>query len=325
MQQINGMLHILKKLNRGIVLSALLLISIHSFSQKDTIQAFYTSYITSNQRLIEYSYYVNALKKNDPQNSKLAFERYKSTFANSKTGERDSAVLIFIRFHKSIEYFTYLEHYAKLFKDYGELNQTLINQEAEKISIYGFKPKYVDGAIITISIVGFVEELFQNLVSEEMKTFLTFNTQLEMVSDTYCEENTHEEYIKVQGNAIVILEKYINNQSGLLKEKLNRYYVDYFAQFTFSDYNPDLCPEYNAFHIQDKKLETVFNQFVKTNSSTKTAQLISFLIENKEKIDFDVLFESMRQKKCPEDLNCDCKNIDFKYKGIETLIDCMIH
>jgi hypothetical protein len=325
MQQINGMLHILKKLNSVIIFSAFLLISIHSFSQKDTIQAFYTDYITSNHRLIEYSSYVNALKKNDPKNSKLAFERYKSTFANSKKGERDSAVLIFIRFHKSIEYFSHLEHYAKLFKDYGELNQTLINQETENISIYGFKPKYVDGAIITISVVGFVEELFQDLVSEEMKTFLKFNTQLEMISNTYCEENAYEEYIKVQGNAIVILEKYINHQSGLLKEKLNRYYVDYFAQFAFSDYNPDLCPEYNVFHIQDKKLELVFNQFVKTHSKTNTAQLILYLIENKERIDFDVLFESLKQKKCPEDLNCDCKNIDFNYKGLETLIDCMIY
>jgi len=289
------------------------------FAQSETINAFLTRYKTNNQYLIEYSNYISSLDNTKPENSLNAIEKFDEIFKETEIEVKDSALLIFIRFHHSIEYFTNLDNYTDFIAEDGQLNESLLDKESKKIERFGLKAKYTDGSIITIQIPGYIEDNFKNKVSQEMQKILSFYTQRELIDNIWCEEDMYKEYIEEQGKSLILLEKYLNSDSKLLFDQLNRYYIDYFLGFVFQDRNPDLCSEYSKFHIVDKQLSSVFESFLENNKESKTAFLLDMIEQKSIDKSFDIkeLYYYLLNKECPDSDVYNCLESNFSYLEIE--------
>ena len=319
MTQINGMQHIMKKLNKILFVFILFINTSNVFAQSETINAFLTRYKTNNQYLIEYSNYISSLDNTKPENSLNAIEKFDEIFKETEIEVKDSALLIFIRFHHSIEYFTNLDNYTDFIAEDGQLNESLLDKESKKIERFGLKAKYTDGSIITIQIPGYIEDNFKNKVSQEMQKILSFYTQRELIDNIWCEEDMYKEYIEEQGKSLILLEKYLNSDSKLLFDQLNRYYIDYFLGFVFQDRNPDLCSEYSKFHIVDKQLSSVFESFLENNKESKTAFLLDMIEQKSIDKSFDIkeLYYYLLNKECPDSDEYNCLESNFSYLEIE--------
>lgn len=313
------MQHIMKKLNKILFVFILFINTSNVFAQSETINAFLTRYKTNNQYLIEYSNYISSLDNTKPENSLNAIEKFDEIFKETEIEVKDSALLIFIRFHHSIEYFTNLDNYTDFIAEDGQLNESLLDKESKKIERFGLKAKYTDGSIITIQIPGYIEDNFKNKVSQEMQKILSFYTQRELIDNIWCEEDMYKEYIEEQGKSLILLEKYLNSDSKLLFDQLNRYYIDYFLGFVFQDRNPDLCSEYSKFHIVDKQLSSVFESFLENNKESKTAFLLDMIEQKSIDKSFDIkeLYYYLLNKECPDSDVYNCLESNFSYLEIE--------
>ena len=313
------MQHIMKKLNKILFVFILFINTSNVFAQSETINAFLTKYKTNNQDLIEYSNYISSLDNTKPENSLNAIEKFDEIFKEAEIEVKDSALLIFIRFHHSIEYFTNLDNYTDFIAEDGQLNESLLEKESKKIERFGLKAKYTDGSIITIQIPGYIEDNFKNKVSQEMQKILSFYTQRELIDNIWCEEDMYKEYIEEQGKSLILLEKYLNSDSKLLFDQLNRYYIDYFLGFVFQDRNPDLCSEYSKFHIVDKQLSSVFESFLENNKESKTAFLLDMIEQKSIDKSFDIkeLYYYLLNKECPDSDEYNCLESNFSYLEIE--------
>ncbi|MBN1970751.1 MAG: hypothetical protein JW870_15395 [Candidatus Delongbacteria bacterium] len=309
----------MRKLNKFFFAFILLFNTNNVLAQNETINAFLAKYKTNNQKLIEYSNYLSSLDNSKAVNVQKAIERFDEIFKESGIEVKDSALLIFIKFHRSIEYFTNLDNYADLIAENGQINESLLAKESKKVEAFGLKAKYVDGSIVTIQIPGYIESSYKSKISNKMQLFLAFETKLEYINDIWCVEQKNKEYIEEQGKSLILLEKYLNSSPKLLFEKLNQFYVDYFIAFVFENIDSDLCPEYVDYNVVDERNVQIYKNFILTNKYSKTARLLEIIMQqsNNGSIDLEELYYYLSHKECPDSDDYDCFETKFNYFNVE--------
>lgn len=309
------------------------------FSQKDTLDAMWTRVITNNEVLINYSNELSKLDKCNPASSEEAFNIYMKITKNININTKDTALLMYMYFYRSYEYFECPESINSAFyisDDNFSTDSVIKLENLNSLNKYGYKLMTIShGDVVTAVVPGFTEGLFKDKVRSEIKDFLQYWTMKEKIIEMHCRDGNCNNYVRTKGEYLRLLEEYINSNNLFFIEKLKRIYYYNLLFFTLG-HRSEFHHYYSTYHIKDTALNEIFIEFVDDNPQSKATWFIKTLnkaIQAMEKEKAEELLSFLMSYECIDEECCNyfgedyqCKDEYFNYddfeKNVNEIIRC---
>jgi hypothetical protein len=315
-----------------------------SFGQNDTVKLmFLGNKKTSNEKLIKFAHKLSLLSDPcDHIRSLKAFEQYKEIFNNAKESIKDTALLMFIRFHRAgYDYFDCPD--SKPYKDfYGEYDQvleSLLEEENKKLNKYGRNLAVLShNDIFSLYLPGFTENLFENHVRKEIQLFLKIYSLKQSMLYNYCSSEDCTDYINTEKEIVLLSEKYLKKYT-FMRKKVNTEYYRHLINFCLGEiyyidgYERGYGRDFHEFHIYNNKLNNIYTEFITEKTNSKTTWFINQLLKAKKSLTEtkrNELILFLIEKSCFEeedDSECTCNKNLFTFDGfqinVKEIINCI--
>ena len=251
--------------------------------QKQKLNALYGEVITNNQNLIEFSQSLEKLLADKPE----YFAEGALYYRKLPDSVKDTALLIFIYYHRAFDYFNNSPEYdySYFYDDSGTPKEEPIDSfNKEKLALSGFKLRVIShGDIITAPVPEYIESLVKNYVSKELQDFIACYTEGERLASLFYSEN-EKTYIYKEGQYLKLLESYIQKNSFAVKH-LKSEYINHLISFAFKNNQRNEITGHSGFHIADPSLTEVFSDSTFKEKNSKTARFISIIQSASKKLD----------------------------------------
>jgi hypothetical protein len=319
-------------MSKLISITLLFLLYAQLFAQKDSIQLMWNKKtITHNPKLIALNN--ELLKHTDPcdyARSQKAFEQYKIIMKNASKATEDSAVLMFLYFHRQpYEHFDCpqaAEYSSFYHTEYDQLIDSLLEKEnREKLLPYGrmvvclshndlfsvydpmYLPKLMKGTVR--------DELYQYLLLMGMDRNLLFLARSE----------DYTSYLNAAEALLIQTENYLTRYD-FRKEQISEQFYNNLMRFCLGEiyqidgYDRGYGVDYGEFHFL--RYPEIYKAFVTKHPKLKTAWFITQLSKINESPKTDEvkeLFGYICSQHCPDEEleHCPCDDSLFNFFDLE--------
>lgn len=312
----------------------------NTLGQRDTIKPLYYPYkLTSNKKLLKYSQELSLLVDIcDHSRSLKAFENYKKIFKDAPEAIKDTALLIFIRFHKApYDYFECPDSktYSDFYDENGVPIDSLLENVNKSLNKFGRKLDILSHYdIFSLHLPGYTYNLFHDQVRKEIKLFLKIFSLKDSLHYTYCSSEDCNEYIEIEEEIVLLSEYYVKNYK-FMRHVINEDYYTHLINFCLGEiyyidgYERGFGKDFSKFHICDKKLKETYSRFAIENPNSKATWFIKKLnqVTSPEKnIDKKELFELLMKQSCfgKTQNDCECNPDFFTYDNFQTNVEAII-